>query len=307
MSRCHTLSTLYTKIADHHQELGDCIALLEKDFDQDILKKAKKLREAIVQETAEMNRVLPIAEKQLIEGKYFLKIDEQLAIYTELGQQEWADEIRSHTKDLIKKLGENQRETMAKINAGMRPVLMPGRETQREDWLNALKELKPFWRELGIEHEVKENNVLKVVYLDVLNKDSTWAQIPEKPYMLWTKSTLEKESIGLSSREQEAFVARKHSETPECYDAADIHPLEYAALQAISTQGERETKKKAIPLDQMESHRSPVLIFSSVGKSMIGSVLQAGFLPFSKELSFTHRRTNPEREEKTGVRLVGRL
>lgn len=310
MSACNTLT-------DELKYLKKLHADLQEALESDDIVKAQELTVPIQQVTKKLERSLLSSQEKLIKEKFALDVNMQISIYNQLGQTKWSEEIRSHKDSLIQRIFNNLESIRAKYNAGMRPVLMPGKKIQRRELEQSLEDLKPYWK---IDGEIKtvKSSCLWVGYTDALESNAYWADIPDEPYVLWTVPSLIGNPVttSMTVEEQQEIINEKHAQAPELYDETDMHPLEYAAFQVMHThQGavHESSLKDITPFDsddRIEYHT--IFVTRSVGREKIGGGTTSPIdRIFSEDLSLRFVNLEdfgePFKPMHQAIRLVGRV
>lgn len=181
------------------------------------------------------------------DGRNCLKM--QIQIYRNLRLNTWAAALENDSVKLTDIIFRNQKNVIEREAAGMIPIFMPGRKVQEKNWSRTItKSLKPYFRKDGQEWDFDLTFGYFSSTVDI------WAASPRRSYICWTKPTdrVDSETMNKLPIEQRIVVQEKHHQYPQLYDATDMHPSEYIALQVMRTHEMRmqlPTNIDVIPLD----------------------------------------------------------
>ncbi len=177
------------------------------------------------------------------------EISRQLLVYREAQNEagrpvlpEWVKDIQENVGLIYAEVVKDRAKIVERIKEGMIPVVMPGRSIQERTWEDALRYLQPTWMEDG---KIKALNDKGNYLVDDYKYDGTkkmtqegfFKSIPDLPYLVWVKPTqgLDPKTRSKSFNKQQAYYVTLVAEHPNLYDATDLIPTEYIALQAMAT------------------------------------------------------------------------
>ena len=151
--------------------------------------------------------------------------------------QDWIDDITQNKGLLYAEVTNDRSSIEARIKAGMIPIVMPSRRVQEETRKSTLSLLKPIWINHCMEVTVNKTSLTDQYELGGLIQPDIFKNIPDRPYLLWTKPTQGHDpvTINKSLADQRATYASLVRDHPHLYDQIDIIPTEYLALQSIIT------------------------------------------------------------------------
>ncbi len=217
------------------------------------------------------------------------EIQRQCTIYNEVKGatgcsllEEWVNNIQDNKALIYAEVAKDRIKIEKRIKEGMIPIVMPSRAVQERTRHTALTFLQPIWIQDGTKKAVQNGYTNAMYEGQVMSRFGFFKNIPDRPYLVWTKPTQKPElhTCNMSFIEQQAHYTRLVSNYPDLYDKTDIIPTEYSALQAIFTinvrqrfqelQGHMNEPNEITPLDQHGFTR-----FLSMG------LLSNTFVPFS--------------------------
>ncbi|MBP6945026.1 hypothetical protein KBD61_01135 [Patescibacteria group bacterium] len=156
--------------------------------------------------------------------------------------EEWVKNIVENEDLIYAEVAKDHAKIVERIKEGMIPVVMPGRSVQESTWEAALAYLKPIWVKDGAKEPLDgKNHLFYGGYVngvtDKMTKEGFFKHIPERAYLVWVKPTQGPDSETMSKAfvDQQIFYAALVTKHPDLYDATDLIPTEYIALQATAT------------------------------------------------------------------------
>jgi hypothetical protein len=185
------------------------------------------------------------------------EIERQVSVYKVVQNKKGRPLLRDWVKDIVDnealiytEVAKDRAKIIERIKEGMVPIVMPGRSVQERTWEDAFKYLQPTWIEKGAKKDLKINAVDRRYKTDSTKKmtrDGFFKHIPDRPYLVWTKPTqgLDPLTLNTSFEDQQALYAKMVADdTRGLYDATDLIPTEYVALQTMATSQIRDRFKE---------------------------------------------------------------
>ena len=172
------------------------------------------------------------------------EIQGQLAVYREVidsdGQpilKAWVDDITQSKELIYLAVSKDRINIKERIKAGMIPIVMPCRRVQEQTWKVAMTNLKPLVIEGGRKRGISATYIGNVYELEYVKRTGFFNDIPDRPYLLWTKPTQGHgpDTVKKSFADQQAYYTTLVRDYPHLYDKTDLIPTEYSALQKIFT------------------------------------------------------------------------
>ncbi len=183
------------------------------------------------------------------------EIMRQLAVYSEAKDatglpvlQDWITNISENKRLLYAEIANDRTNIVARIKAGMIPIVMPGISVQIRTWEVAMNNLKPLWIKNGITQEIRAPNIICSLRFRIMFTSGFFNNIPDRSYLVWTYPTnvLERETSEKSVNNQDIYNDGLVQLYPELYDPTDLIPTEYIALQGIFTSLVREHYREQV-------------------------------------------------------------